>query len=83
MSLVREMIILLPTEGGRGEEIAKVWGHFGMSVYLCSVCMYPVSVIFHFENAEIRNICNEFISFKLCSFPSSVIKPCFIQPRRK
>lgn len=71
--------MLLLTEGGRGEEIAKVWGHFGMSLYLCSVCMYPVSVIFHFENAKIWNICNEFISFKLCPFSSSMIKILFYQ----
>lgn len=50
--------MLLIAGGGGGEEIAKVWGHFGMSVYLCSVCMYPVSMILHFENAEIWNICN-------------------------
>lgn len=41
--------MLLIAEGGGGEEIAKDWGHFEMSVYLCSVCVYPVSVILHFE----------------------------------
>lgn len=50
--------MLLIAGGGGGEEVATVWGHLGMSVYLCSVCMYPVSVTLHFENAEIWNICN-------------------------